>query len=478
MSEIGILATGAYLPKGRLQRNAIAQANAWFAPGLRGLAKGERAVANWDEDSITMAVEACRDALTGADRGAVQQLYMASTTHPFADRHNTAVLASALNLPASLLSADVGGGQRAGTTALLMALRSGATTLVAAADARKAAAASPQELHYGDGAAAMLVGRGEPIARLLGAHTETVDFVHQYRMPDRDTDYTWEERWVRDEGYLKIVPKAVAGVLASTGVAASDITHFCMPGTLPKIAAGVAKRCGLPEAAVRSNLAEVCGDTGSAHALLLLAAALEDAKPGDRILVAGFGEGCDALLFEATPALANARRGLGVKGHLARRREENNYLRHLAFGGMLTLERGMRAEVDKATALSIHGRNRDMLQGLVGGRCTACGTFQYPRQRYCVNPGCNALDSQADAGFAEATGQVMSYTADSLTYSPDPPTYFGMIVFDQGGRMMMDFTEIDAATLAVGLPMRMVFRIKDADSNRGFKRYFWKAAPL
>ncbi|MFZ4760955.1 MAG: Zn-ribbon domain-containing OB-fold protein, partial [Burkholderiaceae bacterium] len=166
------------------------------------------------------------------------------------------------------------------------------------------------------------------------------------------------------------------------------------------------------------------------------------------------------------------------RGALAARREESNYLRWLAFTGTIDLERGMRAEVDKATALTVLYRNRDMIEGLVGGKCRACGTVQYPRQRYCVNPGCNALDSQDDYLFAERTGKVLSYTADGLTYSPDPPTYFGMVQVDGGGRMLMDFTEVDPATIDVGLPVRMVFRIKDADSNRGFVRYFWKAAPV
>jgi 3-hydroxy-3-methylglutaryl CoA synthase len=484
--ETGLLAWGAYLPKGRLQRKAILAANAWFAPGLKGLARGERAAANWDEDAITMAVEAARDALVDDTpaRGGLMQVLLASTTHPFADRHNAGVLASALNLGSQLASADLGGGQRAGTTALRLALQSGGTALVAAADARPALAASAQEMHYGDGAAAFVVGTGRPVARVVGAHSETVDFVHQYRAADRDSDYAWEERWVRDEGYLKIVPAAVSALLAQTGLAAGGIAHFCLPGTLPRIAAAVARRCGLPDASVRDNLAEACGDTGAAHPLLMLAAALEDAQPGERILVAGFGEGCDALLFEATAALPEARAAraaagrLGVRGHLARRREETNYLRFLAFRGRVQMERGMRAEVDKATALSVHGRHREMLQGLVGGHCTACGTFQYPRARYCVNPECKALDSQEPVSFAERRGKVMSYTADSLTYSPDPPTWFGMVVFDGGGRMMMDFTEVDAVALAVGTPVRMAFRVKDIDAQRGFRRYFWKAEPV
>ena len=55
---IGITAYGAYIPRRRLQRKAVAEANRWFAPGLVGGAKGERAMANWDEDAVTLAAGA------------------------------------------------------------------------------------------------------------------------------------------------------------------------------------------------------------------------------------------------------------------------------------------------------------------------------------------------------------------------------------------------------------------------------------
>lgn len=480
MSDFGILSFGAYLPRSRLQRSVVAAANAWFAPGLKGLAKGERAIRNWDEDSITMGVEAARDCLAGFDRAALAQLMLASSTLPFDERQNAGVVANALQLKTALRAVDQAGSLRAGSSALAAALEgSGAAgqTLVVAADARKAKAGSTQEMHYGDGAAAVLVGHGAPIARLIATHSETVDFVHQYRMHDRPHDYAWEERWVRDEGYLKIVPRAVAALLAKAQVEAAAITHFCLPGTLSRIQAAVAKRCGLPDEAVRDSLSAVCGDTGVAHPLLLLAAALEDAKPGDRILLAAFGEGCDALLFEVMPAIAQASGRRGVKGALAARREDGNYMRYLSFNGLLDMERGMRAEPDKPTQMTVLYRNRDMIQGLVGGKCRVCGTVQYPRQRYCVNPECNALDSQDDYAFSERSGTLMSYTADALTYSPDPPTYFGMVAFDGGGRMLLDFTEVEAGRIDVGLPVRMVFRIKDQDPLRGFQRYFWKATP-
>ncbi|TAK69788.1 MAG: 3-hydroxy-3-methylglutaryl CoA synthase, partial [Betaproteobacteria bacterium] len=216
---------------------------------------------------------------------------------------------------------------------------------------------------------------------------------------------------------------------------------------------------------------------GTAHSLVMLADALAAAKPGERILVVGFGQGCDALLFEATADLQRLPPRMGVRGYLARRREETNYNRFLAFNELVTLERGMRAELDKQTALSTLYRNRGMILSLVGGRCSKCGTAQFPKSNVCVNPDCNAFHTQTDHAFAETGGKINSHTADQLTYSPDPPAICGMVQFDGGGRLMADFTDMDMAELSVGLRMRMVFRIKDYDSQRGFTRYFWKATP-
>lgn len=473
----GILSFGAYIPRLRLARRSIAEANAWFAPGLAGQAKGERAICNWDEDPITMAVEAARDAVAGRDRGSIGSVKFASTTFPFLDRLNAGVVTAALTLPESTMAMDVTAAQRAATTALAEALSAPTETLVVAAEKRTAKTASPVEMTSGDGAAAILVGPGEPVARLLGAATASADFVDHYRTPESGFDYQWEERWIRDAGYMKIVPPVIARCLEQAGLPASQVTHFCMPGTMTKLANTVAKAAGIADSAVCDNLQANCGDAGAAHPLLMLVAVLESASPGDRILVVGFGQGADALLFEVTPAIKNLSPRIGVKGHLSRRREEKNYQKFLAFNELVEIERGMRAEADKLTPLSALWRNRDAITAFVGGRCTNCGTLQFPKSRICVNPNCNAVDTQEPYPFAEEVGRIQSYTADRLTYSPDPPACYGMIQFEQGGRWMMDFTDVDAGDLAVGQKMRMMFRVKDIDTQRGFRRYFWKAAP-
>ena len=480
--SVGIHAFGGYVPRLRLQRRVVADANAWFNPGLTGLGKGERSIANWDEDAVTMAVEAARDALGSTGRDGVRGVYLASTSLPFQDRQNAGIVAEALHLGHSLRTLDITGSQRAGTSALVTALQTvaggGGPVLVVGAEKRRTKAASPLELTTGDGAAALLIAQGDGAARLLGHATETVDFVDHYRGQNQTFDYVWEARWVRDEGYLKIVPTAVVRALAAAAVDPGAIAHFCFPSATRRVAATLATQLGIPTASVRDNLQGTCGEAGAAHPLLMLVHALEQARPGDKVLVTGFGQGCDALVVEAGERLAAAKPPLGIAGHLTRRREETNYQRYLAINDLVTIEQGLRAEVDKQTGLTTLYRNKDMLLGFIGGRCRTCKTPQYPKSNVCANPECNAVESQDDYPFSEMTATLNSHTADRLTYCLDPPAYYGMVQFDEGGRAMMDLADIDPGTeLQVGQPMRMVFRVKDYDTHRGFRRYFWKATP-
>ena len=484
---IGITAYGAYIPRRRLQRKAIAQANAWIAPNLVSGAKGERAMANWDEDAVTMAFEAGRDCVPASDpvkdRAHVDGIYLASTTLPYADRQNAGIVAAALGLGENTSSIDYASSQRAGTSAMISALDAVAAgrlnaPLLIASDKRKTRAASAQELAYGDAAAAFALGRDNVIARLVGSHTLTLDFVDHFRGEGEDFDYGWEERWIRDEGYSKIVPAAVKTVLEKSKIGASDVAHFILPCPFARLDQTIAKQCAIDPAKVCDNLASNVGDAGAGHALLMLAHVLETAKPGEKILVVQFAQGADALLFEVTTAIRELGKRNGVSGALARRKEETNYMKFLGFNGLIELEKGMRAEVDKRTALTVLYRKSDMLLGLMGGKCRVCGTAQYPKSRICVNPNCKAVDSQDDYGFSEQPGTVLSWSADFLTYSMDPPNHYGMITFAEGGRLMADITDVEQGQIDTGAKVRMAFRIKDFDPKRGFVRYFWKAVPV
>ena len=484
--SIGLTGFGGYIPRLRLQRKSVAQANAWVAPNFLGKGKGERSMANWDEDSVTMAVEAARDLLgTDEDRSHVDALFFGSTTMPFKDRLNAGIISAALTLGENIRAVDVASTQRAGTSALMQALTTvkageAKNAIVVASDHRKTRAASAQELDFGDGAAALSVGSENVIATYLGGTSLTIDFVDHFRGGTDDFDYNWEERWIRDEGYTKIIPRAVKAALEASGTAASDIKHFVLPTTFGvKFVQQLAKASGIAPDAARDTLADNCGETGAAHSLVMLVHTLQkDAKPGDKIMVLHFGGGCDAMVFEATDKLATQASKRGIAGSLAQGVPETNYMKFLTYNGLVEWEKGMRAEQDKKTALTTLYRNEDMLMGLVGGRCTETGVVQFPRSRISVNPNNHTVDTQEPYKFADRKAKILSWSADFLSFSMSPPNHYGMVVFDEGGRIMMDFTDVEQGTVDSGMEVRLVFRIKDIDEKRGFRKYFWKAVPV
>ena len=227
-------------------------------------------------------------------------LALASTTAPFADLQNAVIVASALNLPTSTQCSDLAGSTRAGLSALAQALESGAEgdALVVAADRRSAKPGSAQEMQFGAGAAAIQVGEDASLAKYLGRETVSHLFVDHFRATGEKHDYYWEERWIRDEGVAKVIPAAVKRLLAKTGRAATDVKWFGLAGAPSGSDKAIAKTLGIAPEQVLPDLHATVGDCGTAHAPLQLIHALENAKAGDLIIVAAFGQGCEVLAFE------------------------------------------------------------------------------------------------------------------------------------------------------------------------------------
>ena len=479
---IGITSYGAYIPRLRLDRMAIFQAMGWFAPAIVMVAQGERSMCNHDEDSLTMAVAAARDCLTGKEKKAVDGAYLCSTTLPFADRQNAGILKTALNLRDDMITADFTSSLRAGTTGLLTAIEvaqggSRKNILVAAADKRETRPAYFYEMWFGDGAAALLVGDQEVIAEFKGAYTVSYDFVDHYRGAGKRYDYMWEERWLREEGYSKFIPEAVDGLFKKLGITMNDVQKVVFPCLFKAEHKAIAKKLGATPEKVIDQMHEVCGETGAAHPLVMLIAALEQAKPGDGILLAGFGQGCDALYFKVTEAITKLAPRAGVKGSLENKKTIDNYMKFLKFRGLIEPEMGIRAEAPTQTAMTVLWRKRKMLTGLVGGKCRDCGTAQFPKMDICVNPKCNHVNTQDDYEFADVPARIKTFTGDLLAVSVDPPATYGMVQFEGGGRFMADFTDCELADCKVGLPVKMAFRRRFTDDERGFSGYFWKAVP-
>lgn len=479
MKTLGsILACGAHVPRLRLSLAAIAEAMAWANPPARTPATGARAICNWDEDALTMAVEAGRSCLRDlAPESAPHSVVFCSTTAPFADRDDAMVIAASLGLPETVETLNLGATLRAATRALIAAGRQtdASRTLLLASDARIARAGSAEERSYGDGAAALLLGPPSPqsLAAVLAARSIGGDFVDHYRMSHSRFDYALEERWVRDESLMKSIPRVVEELLGAAGCAASSIKHLVLP-TGAAHAARIAQACGLGAARRDAGVLADCGNAGAALPLLMLAATLEAAQPDELIVLLGIGQGVDALLLRAQGGTGRGRRPL--QEALARRRNEPSYVRYLSHRHLIDVDFGMRAERDQRTAHTVAYRKRDAILGFNGGRCGPCGTVQFPQSRVCVNPACRATDSQSPYRLADSTGRIKTFTEDWQAYAERPPYIYGNVEFAEGGNLLMEFTDVDSGGLQVNDTVRFVFRIKDEDRARGFRRYFWKAA--
>ena len=479
---VGVRSYGGYIPRYRLNRMVIFGSMGWLNPANIMSAQGEKAVANFDEDSVTMAVSAAMDCVDGMDRSDLDGVYFASTTSSYKERLAANLIAGALGTSESIRTADFAGGLKSGTTALLAALDAAAAgtaknVVVAAADCRLAKMASPQELMFGDGAAALLVGDKDVIAEYKGCFSTGHDFVDHMRGAEAKYDRQWEERWIRDVGFGQFIPEAIAGLCEKTGTQISDYSKVIYPCYYGGARKAINKKLGLAPEQVQDNMQAIVGDTGSAQSLTMFVAALEQAQPGDKLMLISYGSGCDALAFEVTDAIKKMPKRRGIAGSLARRADLDNYVKYLTWREMVPVELGLRGEENKWTRWSLMWREHKSVLGFVGTKCTACGTQQFPPQRICVHPECGVVDQSEPVYLADKGGNIFSFTSDMLAATINPPAIYGAVNINGGGKYILDFTDCTLDDIKVGGPVDFSFRVKYRDRARDITNYFWKAVP-
>ncbi|MCI0408768.1 MAG: 3-hydroxy-3-methylglutaryl CoA synthase, partial [Acidobacteria bacterium] len=209
---IGILDYAAYVPITRLPRAEIARA--WGRRSILPSSVGERAVANFDEDSLTLAAEAALRCLSYTGDQQPDGVYFASTTAPDQERSAATLIAAAADLPREIRTANFGGSLRAGTSALLAALdavKGGPawSVLVSAADCRLAEPGQMAEELIGDGAAAFLVGEGEALAVVEAAYSIAEEFPGTWRGSQDLFVRSDDERFAATYGYQRLILEAM-----------------------------------------------------------------------------------------------------------------------------------------------------------------------------------------------------------------------------------------------------------------------------
>lgn len=466
---IGITSYGAYVPLYRLGQNTTG----WTTPA-------ERAVANFDEDSITMSVAAAMDCLNGVERSAVDTLYSASTTSPYKEKSAATTVATAADLKTNLLAADFTNSLRAGTMAVkaaVDAVKAGSAqqALVTAADMRIAQPRSDFEATFGDGAAALLIGSSPVAAAIEDSYSLAEEIVDIWRSEEDVFVRSWEDRFVLEQGYLRVLPQAVSALLRKHGLSPQDFARAVFYAPDGRRHQEMARKLGFDlKTQVPAPLFNTLGNTGAALAPLMLIAALEEAKPGERILWANYGNGADVFILRVTEEITNIRNRRGVRGYLASRRILDNYQRYANWRGLISLAPVTRRPPNPIPSAAALHRERDQNIRLYGSKCQSCGYPQYPPQRVCTI--CHTRDKMESCRFSDKKATVFTYTQDFLALTPDPPLVIAVLNFAGGGRIVAQMTDCDPKELKVGMPVEMSFRrIFEAG---GIHNYFWKCVPV
>ncbi len=464
----GITSCGAYIPMTRLPLSLIT--------GDAAQSDGpEKAVAYYDEDSVTMAVAAAVDCLGERPRDEIDCVMFASTTYPMREKQGAVLIAKALDMRRDVETADYTGSLRSGTDALKGALRAVAAgaarnALVVVGDCRMAAPRGALERNLGDAAVAFLVGSADVVATLDASAAIANEMQDLWRSDSDDFTHSWEDRFVVQEGYLPSMVEAVDALLEKTGSSVGDYACHALYAHDARSHATLVRRLKIDRDRVVDTLFGRVGNCGASFAPLLLCAALERAQGGDKILLAGYGDGAEAFSFSCHAAMAASANRLGVAGHLERRRSLRSYDSYLRSRGLDKKE--WDAGTGPGLSATIRMRERDADIGLVGAACARCGQIHFPRPRICYK--CYARDEWLPYRISDKTGEVLSYTFDFFFPAPEPPAIM-TIVDVEGCRVHIQLADIAPDRVKLELPVRFMFRkLHDAG---GKPNYFWKAVP-
>ena len=316
----GIVGYGTYIPKYRLKLSEIAQVWGKEASEIEtGLRIVEKAVPGFDEDSVTMGIEASKKAINmaGIDSSFLQAVYFGSESHPYAVKPSSTTLGEYLGVGNNYFAADLEFACKAATagmqvTAGLLNSKAIEYGLVVGSDTAQGKPHDALEYTAASAACAYILGNKDPemIAKILDMSSfssDTPDFWRRdgVKYPSHFGRFTGEP------AYFTHVLSEGKNLLAKSKLKPQDFSYcvFHMPnGKFPRIAA---KKLGFtPEQLAPSLIVDKIGNPYSASSLLGLASVLDIAKPNQKIFFVSYGSGAgsDGFVFETTKEILQRRK--------------------------------------------------------------------------------------------------------------------------------------------------------------------------
>ena len=313
----GIIGYGAYIPRNRIKVEEIAKVWGADAPSYKkGLMLEEKSVPSPDQDTITMSVEAAKNALRRAriDPREIGAVYIGSESHPYAVKPSGTVLAEALGATPEVHTADFEFACKAGTEGMFVAFGLVKAGLIkyglgVGADTSQGAPGDALEYSAAAGAAAFLFGRENLVAEVLNTYSYTTDTPDFWR---REYQYYPQHggRFTGDPAYFKHTTGAAQGIMKLAGMKPSDFAYVVFHQPNGKFPMRVGEMLGFKKSQIEPGwLVPRLGNTYSGSSPLGLTATLDIAKPGDMILLISYGSGAgsDGFVFKVTGMIDEVR---------------------------------------------------------------------------------------------------------------------------------------------------------------------------
>ncbi len=346
MSDVGIVGYGAYIPRFRITADEIARVWSKNPEDIKnGLLVNEKSVPDVDEDTISISVEAAKNALQRAkiDPQKIGAVYIGSESHPYAVKPSGTVVAEALCLSNHLMVADFEFACKAGTAAIQCAyglVKSGVIEygLAIGADTSQGRPGDALEFTAAAGGAAFVIGK-DPLAKLEGTYSFTTDTPDFWRREGEDYP-THAARFTGKPAYFKHVTTATKNLMDRLGLKIDDFDYVVFHQPNGKFPLNAAKMLGIPTEKIKDSLiVKHIGNTYSGASPLGLTHILDIAQPGQRILMTSYGSGAgsDSFSWVVTDKILE-RRDLAPKtAHYIDKKEYIDYGRYVKLRRKLKL---------------------------------------------------------------------------------------------------------------------------------------------
>jgi hydroxymethylglutaryl-CoA synthase len=326
---VGIVGYGAYVPRFRLPAEEVARV--WGDVSGATPVK-EKAVAGLDEDTITMSVEAARNALTraGIDPQEIRAVWIGSESHPYAVKPSSTIVAEAIGAAPSVQAADLEFACKAGSEAVVAGIGivgsgMGRYVLAIGMDTAQGRPGDALEYTAACGGAAFILG---PADESVAIYEATLSHVS-------DTPDFWRRayahypshghRFTGEPAYFEHITSAGRRLMEEMGTQPSDYAYAVFHQPNAKFPQRAAQMLGFkPEQTKTGLLAPTIGNTYAGSSLIGLTAILDEASPGDRVFMVSFGSGAgsDAFSIRVTDRIRERReRAPQTRDYIARRKE-------------------------------------------------------------------------------------------------------------------------------------------------------------